>query len=171
MAGSRRNAAATASSAVVSATRTLAARIVGDTPATAAPGGRIAAKRDRIAAPSSRALALVASVADPTGGAPRALFRNGTSKSCAVAAGRTLGRRRARSPARGRRDMNDAMPGAVSSGTLSLVPRAEAAWTDPWRGAGNAFVAVMTPVMVPSLGIQPVGAVSRSEEHTSELQS
>ena len=131
MAGSRRNAAATASSAVVSATRTLAARIVGDTPATAAPAGRIAAKRERIAAPSSRALALVASVADPTGGAPRAPFRNVTSKSCAVAVGRTLGRRRARNAARGRRDMNDAMPGAVSSGTLSLVPRAEAARTDP----------------------------------------
>src|SRR5256885_14400752 len=103
MAGSRRNAAATASSAVVSATRTLAARIVGDTPATAAPAGGIAAKRGRIAAPSSRALALVASVADPPGGGPGGPPPDPAGKTCAGGPRPPPGRARAPSGAPGGR--------------------------------------------------------------------
>src|SRR5213082_1969577 len=129
MAGSRRNAAATPSSAVESVTRTFAARMVGETPVTAAPAGRRPTKRARIAAPTARTLALVASAADPTGGAPSAPCRNVTIRSCGVAAGR--------------------------------APRAGgAAGTDARDGAGYTLVVVITPLMTPSLGIHPVGAVS-----------
>src|SRR2546430_10295149 len=157
MAGSRRNAAATASSAVVSATRTFAARIVGETPLTAAPMGSRAAKRPRIAAPNTRAPAAVASAADPTGGAPSAPWRNVTIKSCGVAARRAPRGRRARRAIRGRRGMNDAMLGGAGSITPAV---AGAAVPDTRGGAGNTLVAVITPLIVPSLGIQPVGAVS-----------
>ena len=159
MAGSRRNAAATPSSAVESLTRTFAARIAGETPVTAAPGGRRPTKRARIAAPTARALALVTSVAEPTGGAPSAPCRNVTIRSRGVAAGRAPRGRRARSAARDGRRRSDAMLGGVGS-TRTWSPRARAAGTDARDGAGYTLVVVITPLMTPSLGIHPVGAVS-----------
>src|SRR6266566_2810018 len=55
--GSWRKAAAIASRCAASATRTFAARMAGDTPATAAPAGTIAARRARIACPTVPAAA------------------------------------------------------------------------------------------------------------------
>ena len=82
---------------VVSATRILAARIVGDRPATAAPRGSAAARRERIAPDNARAPAAVASAADPTRGAPSAVFRNVMMRSCDVNVASERGRaRRAR---------------------------------------------------------------------------
>src|SRR5256886_16658516 len=157
MAGSRRNAAATAAGAVVSATRTSAARIVGERPLTAAPRGSMAANRARTAAPNPGPPAAVASAADPTGGAPSAPWRNVTIKSCGVAARRAPRGRRARRAIRGKRGMNDAMLGGPGSITPAV---AGAAVPDTRGGAGNTLVAVITPLIVPSLGIQPLGAVS-----------
>src|SRR6266699_3017656 len=159
MAGSRRHAAATPSRAVESVTRTFAARMAGETPVTAAPGGRRPWKRARIAAPTARALAFVASAAEPTGGAPSAPCRNVTIRSRGVAAGRAPRGRRAKSAVRDGRRRSDAMLGGVGI-PRTWSPRACAAGTDARDGAGNTVVVVITPLMAPSLGIHPVGAVS-----------
>ena len=61
---------------------------------------------------------------------------------------------------RGKRGMNDAMLGGVGSARTVPAAVAGTAGPDARGGTGNALVVVMTPLMVPLLGIHPVVAVS-----------
>src|SRR5437016_6669508 len=161
MVGSRRNAATTASRRVVSATRSFAVRIAGDIPVTATPTGTMAARRERIAAPTALTFAGLARAADPTGGAPSAPCRNVTISPLGVAAGRDP---RARCARRAFRilGVNEVMLGRAGSAARTVPPTSgRAATTDATRGGtGTADAAVMTPLIVPVWGIQPVSAGS-----------
>src|SRR2546430_4363575 len=144
----------------VSAIRIFAARIAGDTPATWAPAGTIAERRERIARPNERTPAAAASAADPTGGAPSDVCRNVTIKSCAANAGRDPRVRRVLAGPPDIRANEGGLRGAGSVKEPEPVMEAAAIKAAAPGGTGKAPVTVMTPLMVPSCGIHPVGVLS-----------
>ncbi len=134
--------------------------MVGETPATAAPAGTIAAKRKRIARPRVRAPAAVLSAADPIGGAPSAAWRNVTINSfgvgaCGRARVRAATRVFARAPAAGNLRGEGAGNSRLVARVMELV-----ACPSGRKAAEETPDTVTTPAREPSCGIHPVGLAS-----------